>query len=305
MIILLLQYGPAAIGLLLALGALFVHRRSRANLPLAARISTAVGMVIALGCMIAFTVWSVFPAWVPPLGDDGFLILQLARYLFPLILCAVALVFLIVPVPSRGPRGSAELAPRTFTTFASRRWLGSAAGVIVAIATLSVLAGLASSPDDAGRYVMFEVQASSSASAGTTMYGWWFSLPCLTLVALIVTITLFDLVVISRPALDHDTESDTSTRTARVRNVLAVSTGGLLLHLGAVLQSLYGTSTLHMGLEAGQAGWVELGTSFAAIGPVLLVASFVSVILGMAMWWSTLLTVVPARARQSSKFVLT
>ncbi|MCU1408127.1 MAG: hypothetical protein JWM23_207 [Microbacteriaceae bacterium] len=298
MFLLLLQYGPAFIGLLLALGVWCVRRRSYVTLPLAARVSTVVGMVIGLGCVIAFNVWSVFPTWIPSLGEDRHLIFQLARYIFPLLLCAAALLFLLAPVRVLRPHRSAELVPRTLVSFASRSWLVSATAVTVGVVIVSVLAGLASSPDEAGRYVMYGVTSSASTTASTTIYGWWFSLPCLALIAIIVAIALMELVVISRPPLAVDRHSDIAKRTARVRGVLAVSTGGLLLHLGAVLQSLYGASTLRLELEAGLAGRVELGSSFAAIGPVLLAASHISAILGIAMWWGVLLCTLPTRTRQ-------
>ena len=83
------------------------------------------------------------------------------------------------------------------------------------------------------------------------------------------------------------------------------STGGLLIHLGGVLGSLYGTSILRAGFAAGHVGWVQLGTSFAAIGPALQIASFISVVLGLAQWWFTLLSVVPTRARLPHRSVVT
>lgn len=304
MIIVLYQFGPAVVALLIALGVSFIHRRSHVVLPNTVRRWTSVGMVLTLGLMITFTAWSVFPWWMPPFSEDSFLFLQLAAYIAPLILCVVALIFLIVPMPAPGPNGTAALAPRTLMTFASRRWLGAVAGLTTGVVALSALAGLASSSDESDRHVVYEVQTSSNSSASTTIYGWWFSTPCLIVVAVIVAIALLGLIVISRPALAADSQRDSATRAARVRHILVVSAGGLLLHVSAVLQSLSATSSLRAGMTAGRAGWVELGTSFAAIGPALQAASFIALILGMAMWWSTLLAVLPIRARQARKSVL-
>jgi len=296
----LIQYGPSTLGLLLALAAWYAKRRSHVPLPATARISTAAAMVITLACMIAFTAWGVFPTWMPPLGEDGFLVMALARNVVPLLLCAAVLLFLMPRIDAPSPRGSAELAPRTLVSFASRSWLVSAAAVTVGVIIVSILAGLASSPDDSGRYVMYGVEVSNDTSARTTIYGWWFSLPCLVLIVIIVAIALIELAVISSPPLAVDRDDDIARRTARTRTVLAVSTGGLLLHLGTVFQSLQGASSLRLGVQAGPAGWVELGSSFAAIGPVLLVASYISVILGFAMWWSVLLSALRVRTRQRS-----
>ncbi|POH57826.1 hypothetical protein CVS28_13725 [Arthrobacter glacialis] len=300
MVIFLYQFGPTVVALLLACGVSFIRRRSHVVLPKTVRQFTSVGIVLALGFMITFTAWSVFPWWMPHFSEDTVLFLQLGRYLAPLVLTVVALVLLIVPVPAPGPRGTAALAPRTLMTFTSRAWLGSAVGVMAVVSSIAFFAGLASSPDERGRHVMFVVRSSANSSASTTIYGWWFSTPCLIMIALIATIVVVALIMISRPALAVDSQRDTAARVARIGNVLSVSTGGLLLHLSVVLQSLSNTSSL----RTGQAGWFELGTSFAALGPALQLASLLSFICGMAMWWSTLLTVLPARTRQTSRAAL-
>ena len=300
----LLQYGTALVGLLAALSVWFARRLSWSALPSSARIWTSVGLVIALGISILFNVSSAFPWWVPPLDEDGYLVLGLFRFIAPLLLCAIALLFLIPPARGVGPRGAAELAPRTLLTFSSRPWLASAVGVVTGVIIVTVLAGMASSPDEAGRYLVYSVEASATTNASTTIYGWFYSGPCLIAIAVIVVLVLVELTVISRPPLAIDRDNDVATRTARVRNVLAVSTGGLLLHLGAVLQSLHGTSSLRLGMDAGAPGWAELGTSFAAIGPFLLVAGYVSVVAGLAMWWMVLVSALTARTREPVDAVL-
>ena len=299
----MIQYGPAAAGLLLALGLWFTKWRSQGTASTPARTSTAITMVIALGCMIVFTAWSVFPTWMPPLDEDGTRVLILARYALPLILCISALLVLTLPVRAPRPRGSAELAPRTLMSFAPRSWLVSATATTVGVIIVSILAGLASSPDEFGRYFMYAVEASDNTRASTMIYGWWFSLPCLVLIAIIPAITLIALVVTSRPPLSVDRDGDIAKRTARVRSVMAVGTGGLLLHLGAIFQSLHGASSLRLGFQTEPVGWVELGTSFAAMGPALLILSYISVVLGFAMWWGVLLSALRVRTRQRSESV--
>ncbi len=106
-------------------------------------------------------------------------------------------------------------------------------------------------------------------------------MPCLILIAVLVLTALVDFIVISRPTLGVDAGIDAATRTARVRNILMVSTDGFLLHLSVVLQSLFATSSLRTGMTAGSAGSIEFGTSLAAIGPAFQVASLISFILGM------------------------
>lgn len=301
MTLFLYRFGPAIAALLIALVASFIRRKSHLQLPKPVRRWTFIGMVVALGCMITFTAWSVWPWWIPPLGEDEVLFLLLARYLVPLILSIAALIWLIVPAPDPGPSGTAALAPRTLMTFTSRARLGTMLCVLAGVVAITFLAGLASDPDENGRHVIYEVQTSSTNTASTTIYGWWFSTPCLILIAVLVLTALIGTIVISRPALGVDAGIDSAIRAARVRNILMVSTGGLLLHLSAVLQSLSATSSLRTGMAAGPAGLIEFGTSFAAIGPALQVASLISYILGLALWLSTLLSVLPIGMRQTSQ----
>jgi uncharacterized membrane protein len=287
--LLLIQYGTALAGLLIAVTVWMAVRRTNSPLPKPIRVRTVVGAAVVLAASVAYNAWRVFPTWIPPLdGIDGFLVLQLASFLIPLLLTIVMLLFLLAPVrPARAP-GAAELVPRTLLSFSSRAGTAVSASVTLAVVLVSILAGMASTPDEYGRFLQYTVHASGNTSGGTTIYGWWFSVPCLAAVAVIVALVVVQLVLISRPPLSTDRDDDISIRKARVRNVLAAATGGLLLHLGTVLMSLYGTSGMRLGLQAGEAGMVSLGTPFAAIGPALHVASYISAGLGFALWWAVL-----------------
>lgn len=295
---LLFQYGPATAGLILAIVALLLRRQSLSAVPLGVSIATALGTGLALACAVVFNVWEVAPVWLPFLKDVDPFALELAHYVVPLVLCAAALLFLILPAPARGPRGSARLAPRTLTTFASRVWLITLGATTAGVLAVSVLAGLASSTDEFGRYTVYELRTSSNTGASTSIYGWSLSVACFILISVILALIVVGLAAISRPPLTPDSR-DAEARSTRVRNILAVATGGILLHLGAVLRSLYGTSSLFVEFDAGPAGRAEWGTPFAAIGPPLLIASYIAVVLGMAMWWFVFLSVLAVRTRQA------
>lgn len=303
--LLLMQYGSPLGGLVIALVALAATRRSRVALSGVARWVTAAVLLIVLAARIAYGGWFRFPSWIPDFGLETYLVMQLGNFMVPLVLTAVALLVLFVPVSSAHPHGPAELAPRTLATFTSRPWAVLAVVATGVVLLVTVFAGLASSVDEEGRYVKYGVDASSTTSASTNIYGWWFSVPSLITIAVLVALTLTAIIFLTRPPLAVNRDRDIAVRKARVRNVLAVFTGGMLLHLGAVLMSLYGTSTLRLGFQAGPSGWVELGTSFAAIGPALLVASYVISGLGYATWWSVLLSTVRIPSRKSAPVVLT
>lgn len=305
MISFLFVYGPPLGGLLLALIAYLLRRRSIRALPATSRVLTVLAMLLAVGGVILVTAALANPSLelISFLGDETFLVLLLVRYIAPLVLTVVALALVIVPWPARGPRGSAQLAPRTMTTFAQKGWLWTAVVTVVMLLAVTAFSGFISSPDDAGRYVMYKVEISSSSSASSTVYGWWFAVPCLIAVGAIVALTALALLLISRPSLSTDANKDAATRTSRTGNVLAITSGGLLIHLGAVLSSLAGTSRLRTGFQGGSVGWVELGTSFAALGPVLLVASYACVVLGTAMWWFTLVSTAAVRLPRAQESV--
>lgn len=297
MIMFLYTFGPTVVALLIALGMAFSGRRTRLTLPKVVSRSTMVGMVLALGSLIALTIWPFYLWSFPNFNEDSFLFPQLVRYLAPLLLTVVALNFMVFPAPISGPSGSAALTPRTSMTFTSRARLACTAGVTAGALAIAIFAGLASHPDEQGRYVMYTVRPSSDASASTTIYGWWFSVPCLVLIGIISVIILIALTVISRPALAHDPQRDAGLRAVRISNILSVATGGILLHLSVTLRTLSSTAKL----SYSQTGWSEFGTSFAALGPALQVAALLSLTVGMVLWWSVLLIAFPSRTRETRK----
>ena len=303
MFIELVKYGPPLIGLLLALCVWFIRSRSHVSLPRPARVSTAIGLVVVLALMIPFRAWTVWPWWTPQVDETGLHVLRLLAFGAPLLLSVIAMLFLLPTGQTITPRGSAELAPRTLLTFAPRGVLLSAAAVVVLIVVVSVSAGLASSPDQDGRYLMFTVDASANSGGATNIYGWWFSIPCLIAITALIGLALTELLAISRPPLAVDRLSDSRIRTTRVRNILTVMIGGLLLHLGEVLLDLRGTSGLRLSFSSEPAGVISLGTSFAAIGPALLAASYVAITLGFAAWFAVLLSTVSAPVRRLSESV--
>ncbi|MCJ1696518.1 hypothetical protein MT349_12080 [Rathayibacter caricis] len=294
----ILQFAPAAAGLLLAAASWWLRRRSESSLPTPVRTATAAGAALALASILALAAVSVFPEWLPPFDEDGLLHWLLAGYVTPLILALVALVLLRLPRPRPRGAGTAELAPRTLLTFASRPLLaGTAAAVLVTVAT-ALLVGAASSTDERGRSVRFVLPVSENSYASSTFYGWWFSVPCLVVLAVVLVVAGLALRSISRPPLDVDRSADAAQRAIRARNVLAVVTGGVLLHLGAVFSALRATSMLQTGFDAGATGFVQFGTSFAALGSALLVAGWAASVLGSACWWGVLLSTLRSTSRR-------
>jgi hypothetical protein len=298
-----LLYVVGLIPVLVAAGiavAFWLFQSRRAAVPDGtARTFTAAGSGFALLVILGYSLLTFWPFWMSSISIDTVMAVLDLRFTLPLVLGIFTLILIAVPVRGSGAYGSAELSRRTLLSFA-RSWWFIAFGVVFLLAVgLALAAGTASAPDDHGRYTMYFVHV-GSMTAGSTIYGWFYSVPCLILLTVTVTVTVVDLAVISRPALALDRDKDIAIRRVRTLNVARVGTGAVLIHLAAVLHSLAATSSINAQLPTATAGRISVGTSFAALTTSLQVTSLVVTVLGLALWFSTLLSVIPAphRARR-------
>ncbi|UKA77641.1 hypothetical protein [Arthrobacter sp. FW306-07-I] len=137
---------------------------------------------------------------------------------------------------------------------------------------------------------------------GSTIYGWYYSVPAMFLLVVLISAAWAALALIARRPLGESREQDAAVRRIQSRNIAATVTGALLFHLAAILGSLAGTSRVGGALPTDTAGVINVGSSFAALGTFLNVSSFVATCLGAALCLSVVLTAVPwtAGARQST-----
>ncbi|NUL48627.1 hypothetical protein F7P69_25980 [Cellulosimicrobium funkei] len=290
-----LVWGPVLTGLVLAL-VWWLLRGRMAGLPdgsgrvipvlagLVLLFAVAFERLVGVPLVLPFDVPMVLTGWYSDY-----------RFAFPLLVGILGLVLLAFPARSRAGRGAAELSPRTPISFGRRWWFATPTVVVAFIVLTTVIAGTASSPEPTtGRYAVYFVDIGGQGSMGTSIYGWFYSVPCLILLALMLAAAYLDLFLISRPALDHNHVKDTRVRTVRTRNVLAVTAGALLVHFGVILQSLAGTASMR-GQFTAAGGTVTSWTTFAALEPVFLGASFVLLALGVAHWATVPLSAIPAR----------
>lgn len=293
--LLLMVFGPALLGLLAAL-VVWAVARSRSSWPAVSgtvRWWTLAGVLLAVGLVLALLL-RVTPVVNFSLRSPATLLMTSVTA--PLVAGLIAVVVLMVPVVRRSGDGSAELHRRTLTSFGRRWWFLALAGVVVLIVLVTVWAGLASVPDDRGRYTMYWIDTGpGGGSMGSTIYGWYYSRPALVLVTLLVAATLVVVGLISRPPPAPDRENDVAVRRWRTRNVLAVATGAVLLHLARVVDSLAGTAGIHWGTQTDQ-GWFTGGTPFAALEGPLRVAADALEAGAWFLWFSVLLMAV-ARPR--------
>lgn len=284
-------FGPALAGLVVGAVLALVARRSGGDPRGRVRVMVAVAASVVLALQLLATRWFAWPWSVPGWVRDDPVLLRLGMLVLPLAL-GVVLVVATAWGPRARPGGVAPLTRRGILTL-TRPWtLVSLALLLVAAVGLAIAGGLASSPDDDGRHTMFFVELGVDTGAGTTIYGWFFSLPALAIAAALTVVTAAALALLVAGPLGTDPDGELVRRRSRARAVLASAGGALLLHLGAVLGMFAGTASLRATFTAGELGVVELVGPFAALGPALGVAAMVAEALGYALWWFVLLAAV-------------
>ena len=290
-----LIWSPVLAGLIVAL-AWWLLRGRRTGLPDGSNrvMPVVAGLILLLGLAAEQLVG--MPLFLPFDVPTGVMTWYMDyRFTLPLLLGILGLALLAFPVHPRAGRGAAELSPRTPTSFGRRWWFAAPIVLVAFIVMMTVIAGTASSPDPTtGRYTMYFVDIGGQHGMGSSIYGWFYSVPCLVLLAILLAVAYLDLFLISRPALDHDHLRDVLVRTVRTRNVLAIVSGALLVHLGSILASLAGTASMRSKFT-GAGGTVTSWTTFAALEPVFFGASLVALALGVALWATVLLSAIPAR----------
>lgn len=289
----LMVWGSTLAGVALALlWWLIQGRRTRLTSGSVAAFTLAAGLLLVFGAVAPRTLGLPFLQRYVSL--EFWLWYTDYRFLFPLVLGILGMMLLAFPVRARKGRGIADLTPRTPLSFARGRWFAGPAAVIAITLVLTVAAGAASQPDpETGHYTMYVVDLGSERTMGTTIYGWFSSVPALILTAVMIVVAALVLFLIARPPLGQSREQDIQLRIIRSRNVFTVVTGALLLHLGLILGSLAGTASLRGEFPAAE-GTASSWTEFAALEPALRIASEVAAGLGIAFWLAVALSAIPS-----------
>ena len=300
-IIILLELSPLVLGGVVAVGVWLATRRHGTSLSGRAGVLAAIGGLVPVVVSCLYSVVGVTPQLLAPMGLDVNIGFMEAQFVIPLAAGLVALVMVCVPGCRNPSASAADIARRTAFTFLSAGWTVALMAIVVVTIALSLAAGLASVPDQAGRYTMFSVQI-GTMRVGTTIYGWYYSIPAMFLLMMLIGTAWAGLALIARPPLGDARDQDAAVRRTRSRNIAALTTGAIAFHLAAILGSLAGTSSLRSGLPTDTAGVISVGSPFAALGSFLNASSIVVTCLGAALCLSVALTAVPrtARARQAT-----
>lgn len=234
------------------------------------------------------------------LTSVDFDVLRGVYFVLPITLGIISVILLAFPIRPRSGHGAATLTPRTPASFGTRAWFVTPALTLVSIVVLTVIAGLASHPDsETGRYTTYSVDLGAEHGMGTSIYGWFYSVPSMILLGVLIIVMVIALWLIARPGLTPDYEKDVRGRSLRTRNVLAMTTATLLVHLGTILDSLGGTAAVRASFAA-DGGMVNAWTPFAALESALFLIGGIAIAVGVAAWTTVVLSAVPVRRRVPS-----
>lgn len=297
-IIILLELSPLILGGVVAVGIWLATRRHGTPLSGRARVLAAIGGLVPVVVIGLYSVVRVTQL-LAPMGLDLGMAVQEAQFVIPLAAGLIALAMLCVPGRRKPSASTAGIARRTAFTFVSSGWTVALMAIAVVTVALSLAAGLASVPDQAGNYTLFRFQI-GTMGAGSTIYGWYYSIPAMFLLMILIGTAWAGLALVARPPLGDAREQDAAVRRTRSRNIAALTTGAIAFHLAAILGSLAGTSSIRVSFPTDTAGVVTAGSPFAALGSFLSDSSFVATCLGAVLCLSVAFTAIPrtARARQ-------
>ncbi|MDN6398864.1 MAG: hypothetical protein L0K01_00195 [Brachybacterium sp.] len=287
---------PTLASILLGVAAWLVIRRG-ARPVLVGRVPAAVVAGIAVLVMALHPVLGAAPLRLDAPTEVWRTLID-SRFALPLVLGLPALLPFAVVRPRPSTPAGALLAPRTWRSFLSSWWLCALLGVFALILGLTLAAGLASQPNDAGEYALYAVDFGSGA-IGATIYGWHYSLVPSVLWVLLGAATWWTLTRIARPPLDPAQAADVTDRHLRSANAARIALGALLLHLEAVVRSLANTSRMTGSFSGSDDLSFSAGTPFSALTGSLDLLAQVAGVLGLALWVFTALTAVtvPSAAR--------
>ncbi|WP_460782116.1 hypothetical protein [Microbacterium shaanxiense] len=249
--------------------------------------------VSALAVIVAFMAENVVRGYVVNMAD----VVSWWRFALPVFVAlagVTALLMMIGVGAARIPARPAGLGiRRTWMSFGPRAGIVGALVVALALCVTTITAGLASSPDDQGRYVYLEIPVPNESidPVRTWFYGWAYGIPvlmCLFALSLATVVTLHRSAV--RPFLSAESAGvEQAARSEVAAGAVRVAVGGLLLALAGAWRFIAGagsTSELTIHGDTSQQGTYEVAwrfAEFAAIGgwfaPALEIGGFVLLLL--------------------------
>lgn len=141
-----------------------------------------------------------------------------------------------VIVPA-GQARTAALTRRSWATALPARWLHAGVETVVIFVAVLVFCGITADADDQGRSRAIRFEAGDFASTASPYPGWFYGVPALLGLVVLVVATLLALQRIgAAPVFPHpdDAEADAQWRRASAAVVLKLSSGAVLFALGGI-----------------------------------------------------------------------
>lgn len=216
-----------------------------------ARVASAIVAVVVLARTLRIDVPDPFePEWHE-------LLAALLAALLAVFICTAVLLLrpaalgrgLKVQPPTDAEVGGHGHSP---TTFGARWWFMAWGACLAALVVAVTWAGLISTPDEHGRYVLHTIRIDNISdgtwvSGSTTIAGWYFGVPIIVAVLLLAALVLIGVSMQTRGPLAPDSDRDLYLRRAATRTLLTLSGGAFVVTLAWVLSSIGGAARMTAG----------------------------------------------------------
>lgn len=244
--------------------------------------------VTAITLAIVVAVESIVRGYILNVAD----VVSWWRFALPLFCAALGLFVLLVLVATRGttpPEVPVANTRRTWMTFGPRAGIITACVALATLVVTTIAAGLASSPDDRGRYIWLVIPVPNEAAIDPIrqwFYGWAYGVPVLICLALLgATVWAVLHYNASRPYLRPETviEERSARREVAAGTVHVALAGTLIALAGAwrfIARSGTGSQLIINGQNGGEpyvAIWqyAELALAGGSLAPILELFAFV------------------------------
>lgn len=273
-----------AVAIIVAVVWVIVRRRGRAALP--ERIAPVIAaarrraLLAVLVAVLVFVLGAALGLLLPEL-------LGLPLAVTPLAAAAVGLLVYAATPPrsvevAEGEPRTAQLEHRSWLSYIPRGWLHACIEIVVIFVAVVVFCGITAMDDEQGRSRAIGFTVGDNATVGTPYPGWYYGVPALIGLVVLIGATIVALQRIGSTAVfpnPEDADNDAQWRRASASVVLKLATGAVLFSLGGIAW----TGGVLMSVTASGAGapvvWAVLGDGLIWGGILALVLSVVSVTL--------------------------
>jgi len=243
---------------------------------------------VAIATVVIFVGENILRGYILNVAD----VVSWWRFALPLILSALGLIVLLGLIVTRGTTPPeipvANGARRSWTTFGPGLGIGAACASLAALLATTIPAGLASSPDDRGRYIWLVIPVPNEATIDPIrqwFYGWAYGVPVLACLAVLVPATWAVLHYnASRPYLRPETVIDErGARREIAAGTVRVALAGMLIALAGAWRFIAQAGTGSQLIINGENGgapydvtwrYAELAVAGGWLAPVLEIIAF-------------------------------